>query len=149
MGTCILCAWQRRIRIHQAQVAGVPVRRDMGVLLHRRRHYITPGGVWLRRPGGVCEDAGAGSAKRTAEGAADDGGVGKITRKGNLTAGPAEENADAKDNFPGNLRIGRPLLVHRWKPNQAEACNKEEHHGRGDAMHRGDCDGGMHVRSDD
>ena len=127
----------------------MPVRRVIANILDHRRHYITPGGVWLRRPGGVHKDAGADRAKRTVEGAKDDGGVGKITRKGNLTAGPAEENADAKDNFPGNLRIGRPLLVHRWKPNQAEACTEEEHDGRGDAMHRGDCDGSMHVRSND
>ena len=124
----------------------MPVRRVIANILHRRRHYITPGGGWMRRPGGACDDAGAGSAKRSAEGAAKDGGGGKIACKGNLPAGPVNANADANDNYPG---IGRPLLVLYWKPNQAEVGTEEERDGRGDAMHRGECECGMHAGCED
>ena len=103
----------------------------------------------MRRPGGACDNAGAGSAKDTAVGAAKHGGEGKSHVHGKPHGRPGGENAGAKDNFPGNLRIGRPLLVHRWKPNQAEACTEEEHHGRGNAVHLGKCDGSMHARNID
>ena len=102
--------------------------------------------MWLRRPGGACDDAGAGSAKGSAKGAAKHGGEGKSHCKGNLTAGPVNANADANANYPG---VGRPLLVLYWKPNQAEVGTEEERDGRGDAEHLGDCDGGMHAHNVD
>ena len=70
----------------------MPVGGEICILLHHRRHDITPGGVWLRRPGGVFECAGADSAKPRAKGAAKHGGEGKSHCKGNLTAVPAKEN---------------------------------------------------------
>ena len=88
------------------------------------------------------EDTGAGSAKAGAEGDAEGAGQGKDTCKGNLPAGPVEENNS-------DIGIGRPLLVHCWKPNQAEACTKEERDGRGGAEHGGECKLGMHARNID
>ena len=69
-----------------------------------------------------------------AEGATEGGGEGKDTCKGNLPAGPVEENNS-------DIGIGRPLLVLYWKPNQAEVGTEEEHHGRGDAEDGGECEG--------
>ena len=43
--------------------------------------------------GSACEDTGAGSAKRTAEGAREDAGGGKDTRTGNLPAAEADAKA--------------------------------------------------------
>ena len=70
----------------------MPVRKVIAKILNRRRHDITSGGVWLRRPAGVNNDAGAGSVKDTAVGGIDDGNVSNINYKVNLTAVPAEVN---------------------------------------------------------
>ena len=86
-----------------------------------------------------CEDAGKGSAKRTAESDADDAGEGKVTCKRNLTV--AHGNANAND--PG---IGQPFLVLYWKPNQAEVGTEEERDGRGDAEDGGECEEDKHAQ---
>ena len=85
------------------------------------------------------EDTGAGSAKAGAVGDTEGAGQGKDTCKGNLPAGPVEENNS-------DIGIGRPLLVLYWKPNQAEVGTEEERDGRGDAEDGGECEADQHAQ---
>ena len=119
----------------------MPVGEDMGKILNRRRHDITPGGLWLRRPAGVVMCTGEDSVKDTAVGVVNVSGEGKSHVHIKPDGRPGQENPQ-KNQF--NIYIGRPLLMHDWKPNQAEACNMEERDGRGNAKQGSDCDGSMH-----
>ena len=98
---------------------------------------------WSKRGGSSLGGyAPAVSAKCTAEGDAKDSSEGKS----HFQEKPHGRSCDANDRDRG---VGRLLLVHYWKPNQAEACTEEERDGHGDAETSGECEGAMHAQNID